>query len=103
MSSRKYRSPADIVVALLRACQEGGSKRAIMFGAYIDHRQGTKYLDFLQEKGLVAVTEDGYGITPRGEELLAELSGAVDLLDALDDIKAASAVSKGIRVSGLAS
>jgi predicted transcriptional regulator len=101
MGSRKYRSPADIVVALLRACEDGGSKRSIMFGAFIDHRQGTKYLDFLEEKGLVAVTRAGYEITSRGEELLAELSGAVDLLDALDEVKEAAA--RRLRIGELAS
>ena len=53
MASRSYRSPIDIIVALLRTCQEGGSKRSVLYRSLIDYRPGTKYINILEGKDLI--------------------------------------------------
>ena len=77
MSSRRSRSPIEILVDLLYSSQYGGSRSAIIKRACLQYRQGAKYFDLLESRGLVCRVDAEYHATSKGERTLSNLEVAL--------------------------
>ncbi len=73
--TRRNRSPVEIIVTILEACQEGGTKRSIMFRSFLDYRQVSKYVKVLAQHQYIQQDDnERYWLTPKGTQALQELS-----------------------------
>ncbi len=66
----KRRSKFDIVIAILDVVSGGATKTKIVYGANLNFNLATKYLDLLQERGLIRTDSSTYEITKEGKTFL---------------------------------
>jgi predicted transcriptional regulator len=78
----KYRSRTDIIVSMLEAARDGGTKTKIMYSSYLSSHQLRTYLELVISNGLLAYdsTKERYRTTEKGLRLL-ELYGSVGKLE----------------------
>jgi len=76
------RSKWEITYAILKALQNGEtSKTRIMYKAYLDWRNFTKYIEFLMDKGIVVEKDGGkLEMTEKGEKVLKIMEELVELI-----------------------
>jgi predicted transcriptional regulator len=82
------RSWVEIVHEILQ--MGGGKKTQIMYATALTYPQVVRYLDTLQERGLIELGQDEkqkpvYGVTERGRELLEHLDAAMGFLGFEED------------------
>jgi predicted transcriptional regulator len=74
------RTRVEILASILKVAGYGRIKTHIMYRANLSHKQLEKYIEFLEEKGLIKLVsrEDGKGrmfqVTEKGYEFLREYS-----------------------------
>jgi predicted transcriptional regulator len=74
------RTRLEILASILKVASNGSLKTHIMYKANLSHRQLEKYLNFLEERGLIAQGFDEgigsrvYRITEKGSDFLREYS-----------------------------
>ena len=74
----------QIMVSILNTCTRGANKTRIVYQANLNFRTVNPYLDLLEKKGLLQVTEDRttlYKTTPRGLELINNFSSINEMLN----------------------
>jgi len=73
----RRRSNLEIVYLILKRCQERSTKTQISYSAKINFKQVGKYLEELQEKGLIEASKSGryvlYKTTDQGKNLFNKL------------------------------
>ncbi len=73
----------QIMVSILNACTRGANKTRIVYQANLNFSTVNPYLDLLEEKGLIQVTEDRmtlYKTTPKGLDLIENFSNINEML-----------------------
>ncbi|MDF0593680.1 winged helix-turn-helix domain-containing protein [Methanotrichaceae archaeon M04Ac] len=78
------RDRMQIMVSILNTCTRGANKTRIVYQANLNFRTVNPYLDLLEKKGLLQVTEDRttlYKTTPRGLELINNFSSINEMLN----------------------
>ncbi len=70
MIAMARRCRLDIVVEILDVASSGATKTKIVYGANLNFAIATKYLDLLQEKGLIRTNSNIYEITEEGEKFV---------------------------------
>ncbi len=74
-TTRRNRSPVEIIVTILEACKEGGTKRSIMFRSFLDYRQVSKYVKVLaQHQYIQTGADERYWLTDKGVQAFQELN-----------------------------
>lgn len=76
------RGKIEILADILRACRDRSSKTSIVYSANLSFQQGARYLETLQEKGLIKSSEYStkkYQITDRGKRFLSIFSNLEDI------------------------
>jgi predicted transcriptional regulator len=77
------RDRMQIMVSILDTCTRGANKTRIVYQANLNFRTVNPYLELLEKRGLIQVTEDAttlYKTTPKGLELINSYSGINDML-----------------------
>ncbi|MDD2637355.1 MAG: winged helix-turn-helix domain-containing protein [Methanothrix sp.] len=77
------RDRMQIMVSILNACTRGANKTRIVYQANLNFSTVNPYLDLLEEKGLIQVTEDRmtlYKTTPKGLDLIENFSNINEML-----------------------
>ncbi len=64
------RCKLDIVIEILDVTSSGTTKTKIVYGANLNFVIATKYLDLLQEKGLIRTNGNRYEITEKGKKFV---------------------------------
>ena len=84
------RSRLEIISEVLATCvPDGVNKTAIMYQNNLSYAQLERYLDLLQEHGLLERNDSGrYQITEEGEKMLEQLEGAITALQDLIEMPA---------------
>jgi len=81
------RTRVEILASILRVASSGALKTHIMYKANLSHRQLEKYLEFLEERGLIVMHtgDDTHGrtycVTDKGLGFLREYSRLSEFLD----------------------
>lgn len=67
-----YRSKTDIIVSMLEAARNGGTKTKIMYSSFLSYRQLRSYLELVISNDLLAYdsTKELYKTTEKGLGLL---------------------------------
>lgn len=85
---QKYRSKGRIFADILRAVAEDGPVKVthVLYKANLSHDRLTKYLQQLEESGLISKEQDGdrtaYLITDKGTRFIAEFRKMEEFADA---------------------
>jgi predicted transcriptional regulator len=85
---QKYRSKGRIFADILRAVAEDGPVKVthVLYKANLSHDRLTKYLQQLEESGLICKEQDGdratYLITDKGTRFIAEFRKMEEFADA---------------------
>ena len=70
MSPTERRCKFDIIVAILDAVSGGATKTQIVYTSNLNFKLADKYLEFLQDYGLIEQRGGVYKITKTGQEYL---------------------------------
>jgi len=92
VSGEKYRvmnrrrSNIEIIADMLRVGENGAGKTEIMYSANMSYAQIQKYLGFLLSHEFINKVEVGnpvvtYQVTDKGEELLKNIDGIMEILE----------------------
>jgi predicted transcriptional regulator len=78
----KYRSRSEIIAMILQAANKGATKTRIMYGAYLSYAQVQEYLQFLQQKELLAYEQGThlYKLTEKGLHYLHAFDQINDII-----------------------
>lgn len=76
------RDRMQIMVSILNTCTRGANKTKIVYQSNLNFRTVNPYLDLLEEKGMIQVTEDGalYKTTPKGLDLIDNFANISKML-----------------------
>ena len=76
------RDRMQIMVSILNTCTRGANKTKIVYQSNLNFRTVNPYLDLLEEKGMIQVTEDGalYKTTPKGLDLIDHFANISKML-----------------------
>jgi predicted transcriptional regulator len=83
---RFQRSPLDVVTDILKVAMDEPLKTHIMYKANLSHKQLVHYLNYLLERGFLAVVTDSvddrtrFRVTERGIQFLKDYSRLIKLL-----------------------
>ena len=69
---KERRGKLEIIADILLVARRGAKKTAIVYNANLNFDRVGKYLLYLEEKGLIEHTNDGYKTTERGKEFLRD-------------------------------
>jgi predicted transcriptional regulator len=87
-SPNKYRSKGRIFADILRAVADNGPVKVthVLYKANLSHDRLVKYLDQLEDSGLIVKEQDGdrvgYTITPKGTMFISEFRKMEEFADA---------------------
>ena len=71
-SFKERRGRLEIIADVLLVAKEGAKKTAIVYKANLNFNRAGKYLLYLEEKGHIEHTNEGYKTTERGKEFLQD-------------------------------
>ena len=71
-SFKERRGKLEIIADILLVARRGAKKTAIVYNANLNSDRVGKYLLYLEEKGLIEHTNDGYKTTEKGKEFLRD-------------------------------
>jgi predicted transcriptional regulator len=77
------RSAVNLMVDILKIALKGAGKTEIVYKANLNFKQVRKYLDFLLEKGLIAVSSNKrkkYRTTEKGKAFIKRYRETVELI-----------------------
>ena len=69
---KERRGRLEIIADVLLVAKEGEKKTAIVYKANLNFNRAGKYLLYLEEKGHIEHTNEGYKTTERGKEFLQD-------------------------------